>query len=206
MTTPIRLALETGDTPHFIGCWSHVSSQICTDLIDFFESNPAQQLEGRIGAMTINKQSKNSTDMLIEPGDLQKDGYEVFNRCFEQLHQCFQDYCSEWSFLQKSFNDRFHIGPFNLQRYEEGGHFSAIHAERMGIANLSRMFAWMTYLNDVEVGGETEFTHYNLQVKPATGKTLIWPADWTHAHRGNPIPEARKYIITGWLHLAPADF
>ena len=59
----------------------------------------------------------------------------------------------------------------------------------------------MTYLNDVEAGGETEFPHYALKVKPVAGQTLIWPSDWTHAHRGCPVITGPKYIVTGWLHL-----
>ena len=44
----------------------------------------------------------------------------------------------------------------------------------------------MTYLNDVadEDGGSTVFTHYGLEVQPQKGHTLIWPAEWTHAHKG----------------------
>ena len=56
----------------------------------------------------------------------------------------------------------------------------------------------MTYLNDVSDGGETEFFHQKLKVKPVKGKTVLWPTDFTHLHRGNPPYEA-KYIATGWL-------
>ena len=70
-----------------------------------------------------------------------------------------------------------------LQKYEIGGHFNKMHCERASLQSMHRVFAWMTYLNDVEDGGETYFEHYNLSVKPSKGKTLIWPAEWTHAHR-----------------------
>ena len=59
----------------------------------------------------------------------------------------------------------------------------------------------MTYLNDVNDGGATYFSHYDLEVKPIKGLTLIWPAEWTHAHRGNVLKTGLKYIITGWLHF-----
>ena len=58
----------------------------------------------------------------------------------------------------------------------------------------------MTYLNDVEDGGTTDFDYYNLKVKPECGKTLIWPAEWTHMHSGIVANET-KYIITGWFNL-----
>ena len=57
----------------------------------------------------------------------------------------------------------------------------------------------MTYLNDVENDGETEFLHYGLKIKPESGKTIIWPAEWTHAHAGEILKVETKYIITGWL-------
>ena len=57
----------------------------------------------------------------------------------------------------------------------------------------------MTYLNDVEDGGSTYFNHYDLDIKPTKGLTLIWPAEWTHSHKGNILNSGVKYIITGWL-------
>ena len=59
----------------------------------------------------------------------------------------------------------------------------------------------MTYLNDVEDGGATHFLHYDLTVQPEAGKTLIWPAEWTHAHAGQVLNSGVKYIITGWMHF-----
>ena len=56
----------------------------------------------------------------------------------------------------------------------------------------------MFYLNDVEDEGETEFYYQKLKVKPKKGLTLIWPADWTHTHRGIPSKTQEKYIATGW--------
>ena len=68
-------------------------------------------------------------------------------------------------------------------------------------STLHRVFAWMTYLNDVDVkdGGTTYFNHYDLEVQPKKGLTLIWPAEWTHAHKGNLLQANSKYIITGYL-------
>ncbi len=57
----------------------------------------------------------------------------------------------------------------------------------------------MTHLNDVENGGETYFPHYDIRVRPQRGLTLIWPAEWTHAHAGEELKRGKKYIITGWL-------
>ena len=97
------------------------------------------------------------------------------------------------------------IPSFNIQKYEIGGHFNMMHCERANIQSMHRVFAWMTYLNDVEDGGETYFDYYDLKIKPSSGKTLIWPAEWTHAHKGEILNKGYKYIITGWMHF-PFNF
>ena len=55
----------------------------------------------------------------------------------------------------------------------------------------------MTYLNDVNDYGETEFYYQKLKIKPEKGKTVIWCADWTHTHRGisSPIFSLRFFYI-----------
>ena len=79
------------------------------------------------------------------------------------------------------------VGSFNIQKYEPGGHFLKVHSERTAIDTSHRVLAWMTYLNDVEDGGATRFEHQDFESQPHKGKTLIWPGEWTHAHRGNVV-------------------
>jgi hypothetical protein len=57
----------------------------------------------------------------------------------------------------------------------------------------------MTYLNDVPNGG-TEFYYQGLKSPAKKGLTLIWPADWTHTHRGIVDDKNEKYIVTGWYN------
>ena len=53
-------------------------------------------------------------------------------------------------------------------------------------------------LNTVEEAG-TEFKFQNFKATAKKGKTLIWPTDFTHTHRGVISLSKEKYIITGWL-------
>lgn len=74
-------------------------------------------------------------------------------------------------------------------------HFENTH--RNNIKN--RVFAWILYLNDVEDGGETEFLYQSLRFKPKAGTFILFPAYFTHTHRGNPPLSGEKYIATGWV-------
>ena len=148
-----------------------------------------------------NLDSKNSIDLNIAPKELLLPTNKCFKLFFD-LFECYADYVEQWPFL-KDFADDLHIGGFNIQRYQVNQHFQKIHAERSCIATIHRLFAWMTYLNDVPLqdGGSTIFTHYDLEFQPIKGQTLIWPAEWTHAHKGSVLTNNSKYIITGWMHF-----
>ena len=56
----------------------------------------------------------------------------------------------------------------------------------------------MTYLNDVEDGGTTDFDYYKVKIKPECGKTLIWPAEWTHAHTGTISKWKNILLLAGY--------
>jgi hypothetical protein len=175
---------------------------ICDELIDYFESNKNKKEKG-VTDGGQNLDVKNSTDIKIQPKDIKLLGNEVFEKYFNNLFSCYQDYVIQWPFLT-SFADDLQIGSFNLQRYKSGQHFQRTHTERSSLSSLHRIFAWMTYLNDVDIkdGGSTFFSHYDLDIQPRKGLTLIWPAEWTHAHKGNLLKADSKYIITGWMHFS----
>ena len=186
--------------PHFIGSWAMEPVSICEDLINYFELNLARQKTGRAGGRS-NLNVKDSIDIMVKPKEIILPGNEAFKDYFEKLFECYKNYIEEWPFL-KDIASNLEIGSFNLQRYKPGQHFKKIHTERSNLHSLHRIFAFMTYLNDVEEGGSTYFSHYDLEIQPQKGLTLIWPAEWTHAHRGNILRKGSKYIITGWINFA----
>ena len=189
--------------PHFIGSWMIETHSICDALINYFESHPGKQLKG-LSEAGRNLDVKNSTDLSITPNDINLMGNEILMEYIDRLYECHKDYLEQWPFLGTIANN-LEIGDFNLQRYQAGEHFQQIHTERSGIDTLHRVLAWMTYLNDVDDGGSTYFSHYDIEVQPKRGLTLIWPAEWTHAHKGNVLRKGSKYIITGWMHFPSAS-
>ena len=195
-----KVAIDLGNkNPNFIGSWNIEPILICDDLISYFELNLAKQKSGLLsGGLNLDK--KDSIDITIKPKDIILPGNEAFKAYFDQLLECYKNYVEEWTFLDK-ISERLEIGSFNLQRYKTGQHFKEIHTERSSLENLHRIFAFMTYLNDVQEGGSTYFSHYDLEIQPRKGLTLIWPAEWTHAHRGNILRKGSKYIITGWINF-----
>ena len=190
---------KQNESPNFIGSWIVNPLSISDDLIHYFESNRLKQTRG-VTSNVADLDSKDSTDIKITPKDIKLPGNEIFDEYFQSLYSCYQDYVIQWPFLA-TFAQDLNISSFNLQRYQSGQHFKNLHTERASLATLHRVFAWMTYLNDVDDGdgGSTFFSHYDLDIQPRKGLTLIWPAEWTHAHKGNILKANNKYIITGWM-------
>jgi len=186
--------------PDFIGSWIIKPTSLCNELIDYFEEKKDKQIKG-VSTIGLNTERKDSTDISIKPKEILLPGNEIFKKYFDELFLCQRDYVEQWPFIN-TISHKFEIGSFNLQRYLPGQHFKKIHTERSGIGSLHRFFAFMTYLNDVQEGGSTYFSHYDLEIHPQKGLTLIWPAEWTHAHRGNIMNTGKKYIITGWINFS----
>jgi hypothetical protein len=188
--------------PNFMGSWFIEPLSLCDDLINFFESHPDNQTQGQT-AGGLNLESKNSTDLAIRPRDLELPDHQPLRDYMNALFECHKDYLEQWPFL-KIVLDRVEISSFNIQKYTPGGHFMKVHSERTTVSTSHRVLVWMTYLNDVADGGATHFVHQNIDVQPQKGKTIIWPAEWTHAHQGTVVNSGDKYIITGWMHFPPS--
>ena len=71
----------------------------------------------------------------------------------------------------------------------------------MNIDSISRVLAWMFYLNDVTDKGGPRFPRHNLTLKARAGDLYIWPAYFTHSHHGIASPTQVKYIATGWVNF-----
>ena len=41
-----------------------------------------------------------------------------------------------------------------------------------------------------------------VKTKAKKGLTVMWPAEWTHTHKGIISPDKEKYIATGWLNMS----
>jgi|TARA_Y100000296_G_scaffold44316_1_gene50919 hypothetical protein len=70
--------------------------------------------------------------------------------------------------------------------------------------NSSRRFlSFFIYLNDVDEGGETEFSSpfwLNRIVKPKRGRLLMFPPMWPWVHAGKKPVSGRKYLINSYCH------
>jgi hypothetical protein len=180
---------------NFINGW-YIDKNVCKDLIKFFKLNKDK---AEIGKLTdgVNKNIKKSTDLgvFFNAPALEIQNYN------KELLRCTQEYIKIYPALKDSLNKWGIVESYNIQKYKKKEAYFGWHTERTTGKEIfgKRLLVFMTYLNDVKDGGQTEWFHQKLKIKPETGLTVIWPADWMFLHRGIVTKKEEKFIITGWF-------
>ena len=171
--------------------------QLCDEIVAFFEHSQLK-LEGRVidsaGKHVVNTKAKISMDH-----DLSGEtglGSEIDQELYRLVGRAFNTYVDMFGVL-KAFSV-YDTGYF-LTRYSKDEGFYDWHIDAGNDATINRLFSCLIYLNTVEEGGETEFFYQKVSVKPAKGRLILFPAAWTHLHRGVVPVSGDKYIMTTFL-------
>ena len=89
---------NTSSTPNFIGSWMLEDTDMCNEIVNFFEANPLEQGAGVIGG-GVDESQKKTTDIAIKPKQLEQEKYRIFNSYINNVLNCFNDYKEQWPFL-----------------------------------------------------------------------------------------------------------
>ena len=158
---------------------------ICEQILEYCDTNTDHFTQLNLE----NKQCRQITCDTEQP---------ELSEYIEQLNGMISDYLSDWN------PDAEHkiMTHFNIQSYAPGEGFLNWHNERGTTEGIigERSLVFMTYLNSVP-DGPTHFKHQQLKVEAETGKTIIWPADFTHTHCGEVSETESKHIVTGWITI-----
>ncbi len=121
---------------------------------------------------------------------------------------CFEIYSQKYCGILTDSCDPVSSWTCKIQKTVSGGGYHIWHSENGSFLYRDRVLTWMIYLNDVPVenGGATDFFHQQLSLQPKKGTVVLWPATFTHMHRGAFLTgDVSKYIATGWFSREPGD-
>jgi len=189
--------VDLGGEKSFIGAWYIPDLKVCDELIEYFKRSSEKE-PGQIGHdRAVNKDIKDSLDLIVEPPEF---SHPTLRKYVINLMEVTKNYTEKYE-AARAVNAWGITENMNIQYYQPGAGYKQWHTERVGklIPSVTRHLVFMTYLNDVFDEGGTEFFYQRIRTQPRKGLTLIWPADWTHLHRGVVSPSEEKYIITGWF-------
>ena len=91
------------------------------------------------------------------------------------------------------------ISELIIKRYRAGteDNFQP-HFDSLGpVCNRYMVFLW--YLNDVEEGGETAFLDIGVEMRPKTGRLVMFPPYWMFQHAAKPPVSNDKYILSSYF-------
>ena len=191
--------IQDMDIPNKINLEEFINTNSCENIIKTFESDMDKNYNKNSGLAYFNKKRQRicaGTSLDFSSGGIINDTIFLF------LNSALKLYTEKYNYLKTPEAGRWRLSPFyNIQRYdgEEEGYF-ILHHEQSGQYPY-RMLAWMIYLNDAECG--TEFPHQEKTITPKVGRTVLWPATWTHSHKGVTPNKGLKYIVTGWYYFLP---
>ena len=176
--------------------FSEEDMHLCDDLIEYHKNNMEYKNLGKsIGANEMKK----STDFTVFPASQ--------NPSILMYRKLLFGYIKEYNAAYDNPLAEMTIADgFNIQHYKPGEGYLNWHSERSIHLTHQRALTFMTYLNDVSDGGGTEFKYQGLRHNAKKGKTLIWPSDFTHTHRGQKSETEEKYITTGWFNHVDVAF
>ena len=172
----------------FIGGW-FISKQICKKIINFYNSNKVLQTRD---VMDFSK--KESSEIVLSNINFNN----IFPEYLQELSMVLQNYKKKFIYSDTGINNYGIFLNIKIQHYKKNQGFKTWHCENNGTNEYrKRHLVFMTYLNTVKNAG-TDFLYQNLTTKATQGLTLIWPAGWTHTHKGQISKTDEKYIVTGW--------
>ena len=190
----------------FIGLYENVFPEyFCQHIISEFERYISR------GMVANRKESENAKKTVKDdlfcflnmrnhhPSDFQdQPSMPIF---WDGLQKCFDDYVEEYDILRDA---DLRCTSVKLQKTSPGSGYHVWHCEQSGSGGMAnRALVYIAYLNtlDENSAGETEFLYQQVRIPPQENTMVIWPAGFTHPHRGNVVHgNTSKYIITGWFH------
>lgn len=174
-----------------------ITEEDCKKAIEIFDK---RDLQNKVYDRSFeNASSLEKKDESTTITSICEDWEKHLKTLFINFNTVVRQYEKEYDF-QNIYKAHLKYYPIKIQKTVPGGGYHTWHVERVGMIEVSnRVLAYTIYLNEIE-GGETEFLHQHVRVKPKPGRIAIWPAGFPYVHRGNPPLDKPKYIITSWLY------
>mgnify|MGYP005630053905 FL=1 len=176
-----------------------LSKELCDEMIQLFERSNNRYTG--ITASGVNSQIKDTTDLVISSNP---EWSEISKTLYRELQHNISKYVNKYNNMFDDYTI-FHqyeleIPSMQMQKYNKNVGKYVYHNDfRCDFKDsIVRQITFLWYINDVDEGGETEFwSKYN--IKPKTGKLVLFPAHWTYPHSAKKPISNDKYVITGWI-------
>lgn len=119
----------------------------------------------------------------------------VYENIFGGIEKAYKHYSTEL-YPYASQNIKSTEGLLSVLKYGKTGYLPE-HQDQ-GVS--SRVLSTVAYLNDNYEGGEIEFPHVGITVKPKAGSIIFFPSNFVFTHTVKEITNGYRYSIPQWYH------
>ena len=175
------------NTFHMVKAYDNIlPDNICEYLIDLFETNKQHQHfinHDNCPCFTQVNINQISADVVRSLIPIIKDVYDRYRKDTNNY------YAPPIRQLEE----------FRIKKYDTSGdqRFDE-HVDVTDYDTSLRAVAFLFYLNDND--GNTIFPRHGLNIKPVSGKVVIFPPTWEYPHSGLPPKSNSKYIMSTYIH------
>lgn len=176
-----------------------LSQEQCDELIKYFWDHKELHDDGKVEhfkdgeykGKLVNKEHKNCTQFMFEAG------HKYANLMTNIIQKAYLNYRLRLPVLPSS---DLAILDYTIRVYPKGEGIFKTHVDQAQGGTISRLFACIIYLNNVDEGGETFFPDWNIGCKCEMGKILLFPCNWMFPHGSNVNISHDKYILTAFIN------
>ena len=213
---PINMMGGKAEYNDFIAVYKNfMPSAVCNDIVSFYNEWKEQAVQAHMEKDLRSRQPFDNYEQSMAgsnqfaTGELGRNDLSIMMetlntpltaRINQYLQSAVNDYCAQYKALNTTPLTSWAV---KFQETPEGGGYHVYHYERGSWSETARELVWMIYLNEDFEGGETEFLYQKRRIDPTIGTLVIWPAGFTHTHKGNIVRKGTKYDVTGWYYQQP---
>ena len=177
-------------TDYIITLDNVLAKEACEQLIAIYDANEKDRVRRDTELMDFS-----------EINMLDSDAYGEFRAPFVKRMQSVAEFYKQHT--NCFWPDRIAYEAPRVKRYEPKiGKFDW-HIDSATAETGKRLLVMFWYLNDVDVGGETEFdlNGVDMKIPPKQGSVLCFPPNFLFPHRGTTPVSGPKYVISSYVQL-----
>ncbi len=168
-------------------------ADICGRIIEAFERDPNRQAS-KTAAGIVEGGRRGEIVAMTGP-----EWAELRELVVEKAIVCLHDYASRFSSIEFILkHEETTLSPPIIEKIIPGQGFDW-HIDSGPKGTARRFLSVLTYLQDVNDGGRTEFPLQNKAVQPRQGTMVLFPPYWMFPHRGAPPVREVKYKLTNYF-------
>ena len=168
-----------------------LTAEVCETIIAMFERDPHQRVSTTSAGVVEGGRTGMQVDMARRP-----EWAELKDIVTAKAIECLHDYARRFAAIEFILTaDESFLSPPVIERFNPGQGFSW-HIDSGPFGTAPRFLTSLTYLNDVENGGATEFPLQVAALQPSQGTIVLFPPYWLYPHRAAPPTDKAKYKIT----------